>query len=154
MIMKKQPLWTLGFLLISGMVFSQNDLAKKPNYKKIEKEISREKSELFYPKLLQRFSISDSTMTLKEKRYLYYGYSFQENYSPYGHSGFGDSLKTVLQLEKHSEKELNKILRLSDSILAKNPFDLRVINYQLYALQKQNNTAGFDKKKISNERHN
>lgn len=119
---------------------------KKPNYKKIEKEISKNKSEFFYPKLLKRYLNYDATMTLKEKRYLYYGYSFQDTYSPYEHSDFSDSLKEVLQKEEHIDKLLQKTIKYADSILVENPFDLRAINSQLYALEKLERMLEFDKK--------
>ena len=144
--MNKKQLLILTFLLVSAMGFSQNMQTAKPDYKKIEKEISKEKSEFFYSKLLKRYMNSDTTMTLKKKRYLYYGYSFQNAYSPYGHSDFSDSLRVLYQKEQHNDKELNKIIELSDSILVENPFDLRAINYQLYALEKLEKTFEFDKK--------
>ena len=144
--MNKKQILILTFLLVSIIGFSQNMETEKPNYKKIEKEISKDKSEFFYPKLLKRYLIPDTTMTLKEKRYLYYGYSFQDTYSPYGHSDFSDSLRLVLQKEQHGDKELKKIIEYADSILVDNPFDLRAINDQLYAFDKLEEKLEFDKK--------
>lgn len=144
--MIKKQLLVIMILLVSMSIFSQNMETEKPDYKKIEKKISKEKSDFYYPKLLKKYMNSDTTMTLKEKRYLYYGYSFQNSYSPYGHSNFSDSLGTVLQKEKHSNKELLKIIKFSDSVLVENPFDLRVINYQLYAYEKLGEKIEFDKK--------
>lgn len=144
--MYKKQLLILTFLLGSFLAFSQNVETENPDYKKIEKEIAKKKSELFYPKLMKKYINSDSTMTLKEKRYLYYGYSFQDAYSPYGHSDFSDTLREVLQKEQYTDEELNRIIELSDSILVDNPFDLRVINYQLYALDKLEKKIEFDKK--------
>ena len=141
-----KQLLILVFLLGSYLAFSQNIETEKPDYKKIEKEIAKKKSEFFYPKLMKKYMNSDSTMTLEEKRYLYYGYSFQDTYSPYGHSDFSDTLREVLQKEQHTDEELNRIIELSDSILVDNPFDLRVINYQLYALDKLEKKIEFDKK--------
>jgi hypothetical protein len=144
--MNKMQLLILTFLLVSVVGLSQNRGTEKPDYKKIEKEISKDKSEFFYSKLLKRYMNSDTTMTIKEKRYLYYGYSFQNAYSPYGHSDFSDSLRVVLQKEQHNDKELNEIIELSDSILVENPFDLRAINYQLYAFDKLGKMVEFDMK--------
>ena len=144
--MIKKQLLVITILLVSTIAFSQNIKFKKPNYKKIEKEISKEKSDYYYPKLLKKYMTSDTTMTLKEKRYLYYGYSFQDSYSPYGHSDFNDSLRMVLNKKKHNNEELLKIIKLSDSVLVENPFDLRAINYQLYAYDKLGKKIEFDKK--------
>jgi hypothetical protein len=144
--MIKKQLLVITILLVSTIAFSQNIEFKKPDYKKIEKEISKEKSDYYYPKLLKKYMTSDTTMTLKEKRYLYYGYSFQDSYSPYGHSDFNDSLRMVLNKGKHNNEELLKIIELSDSVLVENLFDLRAINYQLYAYDKLGEKIEFDKK--------
>mgnify|MGYP000591948074 CR=1 FL=1 len=85
-------------------------------------------------------------MTLKEKRYLYYGYSFQHTYSPYGHSDFNDSLKVVFQKDQHNNKDLQQIIEYADSLLVDNPFDLRAMNYHLYAFEKLGKKVEFDKK--------
>jgi len=145
--MIKKQLLVVLILLLSMTLFSQNNIdIKSPDYKKIEKEISNKESDYYYPKLLTKYMISDTTMTLKEKRYLYYGYAFQDSYSPYGHSDFYDSLRTVLNNEKHSDEDLLKIIEFSDSVLVENPFDLRAINYQLYAFEKLEKEIEFDKK--------
>ncbi len=145
--MNKGQLLILTFLLGSFFAFSQKMKTEKPDYKIIEKEISKEKSEFYYPKLLSRYINSDSTMTLKEKRYLYYGYSFQEAYSPYGTSNFSDSLSVLFKKEQLLNKEdLNKMIKFSDSVLVEYPFDLRAMNYQLYAFKKLGKKSEFDKK--------
>jgi hypothetical protein len=144
--MIKKQLLVIIILLVSMTISSQNIKFKKPNYKKIKKEISKEKSDYYYPKLLKKYLTSDTTMTLKEKRYLYYGYSFQALYSPYGYSDFKDSLKTILNKKKYNDEDLSKIIEFSDSVLVENPFDLKVINYQLYAYDKLGQKIEFDKK--------
>jgi len=144
--MNKWNVLLLCFLFLSSIAFSQNTKFEKPNYDKIEKEISKENSEFYYPKLLKRYLDSDTTLTIQEKRYLYYGYSFQEAYSPYGHSSFFDSIKVILKEENYSENNLTKVLKFSDSILIENPFNLNAINYQLYALDKLGNKLQFDNK--------
>lgn len=119
-----------------------------PNYKKIEKNIAKKKSNLYYENLLNRFNAFDSTMTLEEKRHLYYGFSFQDAYSPYGDSDYKDSLDNVLGKDDHGISDLMKIVSFSDSILAENPFDLNSINFQLYALNE------LQQERIFNERLN
>ena len=141
-----KPLLILPFLLISFYSFSQDWEFEAPNYKKIEKNIQKKGSNLFYSNLMDRFKKADSTMTLEEKRHLYYGYTFDEKYSPYSHSNYNDSLKVVLQLDNHSANDLKEILRFGDSLLSANPFDLRAMDYQLYALEKSEDKKGFDNK--------
>ncbi|HHC80572.1 MAG TPA: DUF4919 domain-containing protein, partial [Flavobacteriia bacterium] len=91
------------------------------------------------------FMASDTTMTLDEKRHLYYGYIYQDTYSPYGHSNYTDSLKVLMQKRQLSNDELKNVIVFSDSILTKNPFDLRVMNTKLFAYKEFKNDSAFQK---------
>ena len=143
-----KPILIISFLLFSVSSFSQDWKFESPSYDQIEKNIKTKKSNLFYDTLMNRFQRVDSTMTLDEKRHLYYGYSFNEKYSPYSRSDFNDSLKIILQKESHDKIDLDRIIKFGDSILVSNPFDLSTINYQLYALEQNENKEGFGNKFI------
>ena len=69
-IMKKLIL--VFFFFLTSLSYSQDWNFEKPNYNKIEKNIKIKNSNLFYESLLDRFQNADSTMTLEEKRHLYY----------------------------------------------------------------------------------
>lgn len=144
--MKKIILIT--FILIGHLTYSQDWDFEKPDYKKIEKNIQMEKSNLFYKTLMNRFQQADSTMTLEEKRHLYYGYIFDENYSPYSRSSYRDSLRVVVQKEEIDSLDLKKIIDFTNEMLLKNPFDLNAINYQLYSLEQLGNNESFEKRMI------
>lgn len=119
--------------LVSIFTYSQEVKLKGPNYKTIKKNILKEGSNLFYKDLMQRYKNSDTTMTLEEKRHLYYGYVHHIDYSPYGSSDYEDSLKVLLKEQNYDFEQLNKIKRFADSALVDKPFDLRVLSYSLYA---------------------
>ncbi|WP_299768423.1 DUF4919 domain-containing protein [uncultured Dokdonia sp.] len=136
----------VSFIFMSFLSYSQDWDFEKPNYKKIEKNIKKKKSNLFYESLMNRFQNADSTMTLEEKRHLYYGYRFDENYSPYSRSDYGDSLRVVLQKEKLDSIDFIKVVDFTDKMLLDNPFDLNAINYQLYSLEQMGNKTTFNKK--------
>ena len=123
------------FFLASFQGMAQDWDFEKPDYQLIEKNIAKKKSDLYYPKLMRRYFSGDSTFTLEEKRHLYYGYRYHSNYSPYGESDYSDSLRDILQKEDHTEAELEKIISFADSVFLDNPFNLRAINYQAYALE-------------------
>lgn len=131
--------------------FAQNWDFEKPDFKKIEANIKDQGSSLFYESLMQRFLKADSTMTIEEKRHLYYGYSFQEQYSPYGRSGFEDSLNIILQKAELNEMDLDKIIQFGDSILSSNPFELSTLNYQMYAYDQLGDSLGLKNKIIQYE---
>ncbi len=133
-------------VLIGQISYSQDWDFEKPNYKKIEKNIKKEKSNLYYESLMDRFSAGDSTMTLEEKRHLYYGYTFDEKYSPYSRSDYGDSLRVVLNKENLDSLDLIKVVDYTNKMLLDKPFDLRALNYQLYSLEQMGNKEIFDKR--------
>ncbi len=134
------------FILLSHLSYSQDWDFEKPDYKKIEQNIKKINSNLFYETLMNRYLQADSTMTLEEKRHLYYGYTFDEKYSPYSRSDYGDSLRVILKKEAADSLDLIKIVDFTDKMLLDNPFDLSAINYQLYSLKEMGNKKSFDEK--------
>lgn len=140
----KQALVVLLMLwsMLSG--YAQTFYFEKPDYEAIEKVIKDKRSDFYYPKLMERYRQADSTMTLEEKRHLYYGYSFQPAYSPYNRSDVADSLREVLQKDEHTNADLKHIIKYAGLLLVDNPFDLRAVNYQLYALEKLGKQAEFE----------
>ena len=135
-----------GSMLVNFSAYSQKHTFKKPNYKKIKRVIKHRHSKFYYPALMKRYLKADTTLTLKERRYLYYGYVFQDTYFPYGTSNYIDSLKPLLNKKQPTVIELSEIIRLADSALLENPFDLRMLNYQLYAYELLSDKSDFDKK--------
>ncbi|HLO72950.1 MAG TPA: DUF4919 domain-containing protein [Flavobacterium sp.] len=142
--MKK--LLTIVLTILSFTTFSQEIKFEKPNYNKIEKEIQKKSSSYYYEKLKEKFNASDSTMTLEEKRHLYYGFSFQKEYSSSYHNKANDSLINVLNKQNHLTDDFKKIITFGNQILSENPFDLRVLNYQLYAYEKMQEKDNYIKK--------
>ncbi|MCF8253739.1 MAG: DUF4919 domain-containing protein [Bacteroidia bacterium] len=118
-------------LLLPSLCFGQ-DTFRKVNLKEIEKTLSNQ-TEYNYPKLMERYLDKDTTLTGDEFFYLYYGQAIQEKYSPYG-GGDDKKLKEILnKKEEHSDKELEKIISLSEKILKDVPFDLDYWLYITYA---------------------
>ncbi len=144
--MKTKNLPLLLFFLFTFLALAQEQKFTKPNYKKIKKEIKKEKSPFYYPKLFQKFLEGDSIMTIKEKRHLYYGFIFHKKYAPYGGNSYLDSVTDLYRKEKHSPGDLKKIVRFADSVLNKKPFDLRAIYYQIYAYDQLGDQNNFKKK--------
>ncbi|HEX8041026.1 MAG TPA: DUF4919 domain-containing protein [Chryseosolibacter sp.] len=124
------------FLAAGAATFAQDWKFEAPNYKKIGRDIADETSSFYYPSLLARYTSGDSTLSLEERRHLYYGYTFQSAYAPYGRSEYEDSLRSVANKESLVERDYAAILIYTDRLLAYNPFDLRAINYRLFAHDK------------------
>lgn len=109
---------------------------EKPNFKKIRKQIKKKKSDYYYLDLMKKFKRGDLKMTLKEKQYTYFGFAFQKEYQPYGASKEKKKLNKILSKNKISTAELTNILKLSNTYLKKNPFDIQIYQIQIYAYKR------------------
>jgi hypothetical protein len=116
---------------------------EKPDYAKIEKSIAVENAQFYYPELLKKYVAGDSSLTLEEKRHLYYGYIFQPGYSPYDQSNFADSVRARLRKKPLSKTNLADVVIFCDSALKENPFDLVSLNYLLYCTEELGDDAAF-----------
>lgn len=134
-------------MAVIGLFAITNSFAQfnPPDYKKIEKAIKKKNSDFYYPNLMERFIKADSTLTAEQRKHLYYGFTFQPEYSPYGSSDYLDSLRVMWSKEKLTENDWKHVAAIGDSILADNPFDLRAINAKLNAFEKLENKEDFDK---------
>lgn len=124
-------------VLVSIVSFSQDLKFIKPNYDAIKKEIKDINSVYYYPKLIQKYNSGDFTMLIEEKRHLYYGFVFHDNYSTEYASKNRDKLIEILQKKELNEIDYDQIISYGDSILKTSPFDLRILNYQNMAFEKR-----------------
>jgi len=123
------------------LLFAANSIAQdwdfeKPDYEQIEKNIQIETSNLFYSSLMNRFQTGDTTLTIEEIRHLYYGFTFQPKYAPYGHSDYTDSIRTIFRKENLDSLDYDKLNLFCRNILKDNPFDFSTLEYHNYALSK------------------
>lgn len=114
----------MGSLLAFGQI-------NPPNFKKIKKDISNKKSELYYPILMERFLQGDSTFTPNELECLYYGFVFQKEYQPY--STIDNDLRDFLKHKPTlNDEECNEAIAMAKKILEKNPFRTSALNAIIY----------------------
>lgn len=143
--MKIKKIILLVVISFASLSFSQN-IKLKPDYNKIEKEISDKNSKYYYKTLFDRFIKSDTTLTSVENYYLYYGFSFDKKYNPYNRDDNKiKDLNATLSVEDKSKIDFNKALKISEEIIDKNPFDLRTYNTMLYILESKKDKPYFDK---------
>jgi hypothetical protein len=110
----------------------------KPDYEQIEKQVKDKTSPYYYETLLEKYNKADTNMTLEEKRHLYYGYSFQNEYSPYHKSGTIKALNALLELDDPNKIQVEQILVLSGDILKEYPFSIRIKQHRMYYLRQLN----------------
>jgi len=133
--MYMKPLLTLLLFLVSYSAFTQSADFKKPDYKAIEKNIKDKRSPYFFNTLFERYTRVDTTMTIEEKRHLYYGYSFTDAYSPYATSDTKKELNNLLNKKELTKAEKETILRLTAASLKQYPFSIRMKEYRMYFLK-------------------
>jgi hypothetical protein len=134
--------------LICSIGFSamaQNAKFFPPNYSEIEKNIKKRDSNLYYPKLMERFKNGDSTFTLDEKHHLYYGFIFQPQYSPYNLSTIQREINKINEKDSISTDDWKELQKSASVILDKNPFDIGTIEYFLIASENLNDLNSLQK---------
>ena len=127
-------------LLLLALLFAMSSYAQfretiSPDYKKIRKQITKKKSNLFYKKLMTRYKMSDPTLTIEEKRHLYYGYVFQDTYTPFEYTKYRDSLILYSKKKTFNKKNLYRIIVNTNKVLRINPFDLSALKFQVFAFK-------------------
>ena len=124
---------------------SWDDNFVKPDYKQIKLNIENKQSNFYYSKLWDRFQQGDSTMTLEEKRHLYYGYVHNKNYAPYSGSYDSKQVNAILDKEKPTKEEWEKLVSLLNTSLSIEPFSCRYLYYQSVAYKALNRSIDADK---------
>jgi len=103
-------------------------------YSIIEVNIQDENSSLHYPVLLAKFQDSMYSFTSEERVHLYYGWIFQENYSPIMQHPLLDSLQSIHEIEAGELIDYQHVLSLCDVILLDEPLNLTILRYKHAAL--------------------
>lgn len=101
-------------------------------------------SRYYYPKLVKSFKSNDTIMNFEAYRDLYFGFVFQEDYSPFRHNDF-EGKEEVEELYYKStplnRDECNKIEHYAEMALDDNLFDIDQLNYYIYALKEKKKYA-------------
>ena len=124
MIKKLFIILTILFVF-SNLAISQDQEIRPIKFKKLKKEIRKQRSPFYYPVLFQRYLDLDTSLTSEDFRYLYYGFTFQDAYSPYGIPTLQDSLISYLSRLELLRAEYEVAARIGGQLLRESPFRLR-----------------------------
>ena len=141
--MKKLILFLSLSLLFCNLANAQWFEPTAPNYEVIRQNISDKNSNFYYPELLNRYNMGDETLTIEEKRHLYYGNVFQPSYDSSDTSVYNKNLMEVLSKKSFTESDYNTILMNAKSLLEEDPFNIRAINAELLVYAQKDNTADY-----------
>lgn len=121
-------IFLLGFVNVTG----QKADFKVPDYNGIERIIKDNQSEFYYPKLMDRYRNSDTTLNLSDYRVLYYGFLYSDLYSPYGQSDYLDTINAIFNKDTLLASDYSDIIKFENLVLESYPFNLRDLNSLSY----------------------
>lgn len=87
------------------------------DFDEVKKQIETEGGDYYYPALMQKYRDLKAEILIDEAYFLYYGFVFQEGYSPYGIPDEMEALDKWMEKEKWS-----KALALGPALLKASPF--------------------------------
>ena len=108
---------------------ANNVVSNAPNYKQIKKTVETKDGEFYYPELLRRFQAADTTLTVEQNYYFYYGTATRPDYNPYRHSNY-DELKAALGDDTITEEGWRKAAQIVEKELESDPTNLRFHLYK------------------------
>lgn len=131
----RDKIFLLFCMLFASVSLIAQTEVEAPDYAKIKRDINDRNSELYYPKLMDRFLANDTTLLLEDYRTLYYGFPMQEDYDPYRVSPYTVKLKEFTSADSISLGACDSIIKYGLKAVDDFPFDTRSMNMLAYAYQ-------------------
>lgn len=134
----------LGFLTVCFLIFAQKPAkfeVKKVDFDEIKEATQNPKSKYFYPKLMQSYLSNDTLLDFEGYRHLYYGYTFQEDYNPFRESEFANVVEQLYYKKSFTREECDSIEKYAEKTLKDNVFDLRQMEFYIFALKEKKKYA-------------
>lgn len=128
--MKRLFVALLGVLIL-GLLVQQSAVAQQtpPNLQAVRDSISNPSSSLYYPVLFNRYQMMDSTLTMTDYYYLYYGYPEQLTYMPLLDNSAKIELEQIMgKRSAVTVDDYQRAIVLAQTILSVEPFNMRDIN--------------------------
>jgi hypothetical protein len=139
--------------LVGLLARAQVNTFSPPEYHKMRESIFDNTSPHFYPILFKKYQQGDTSLTLEDFRFLYYGYTLQNMYKPYYQSKYQEQMISYLRKGTLSTRELNEFIKLAEQNLNELPFDIRTLNILAFSYRQAGDSmamtrAGFRKNMI------
>ena len=125
-----KPLLLLFTVLLPLVISAQ----RVPDNKDIQYRISDTSSPYFYPVLFERYMNGDTTLTLDDYYYLYYGYPYQDAYKPLEPITAEDRVLDIFARQSQPNIiESEEIIKYGKEVMKADPFSPRNLNFMTYA---------------------
>lgn len=126
--------------------------AQAPDEEEIFDRTTASASPCYYPNLLMRYHVGDTTLTVNDYRYLYYGYAFRDEYKPLSPNDDLDRTLLVasrLDPDKPRVEDLEALIASGLAALEQDPFSPKLLNLMAYAYgalgNREQETAYYDR---------
>lgn len=130
--MKKIFLVLLALAIIlplTNAAYSQ----RVPDNDRILTSIIDSESPYYYPGLMLRYELGDTTLTLDDYHYLYYGYAYQDSYKPLEPIPAEDKLLMLLEAgENVTGEQARRLVDYATEVMKYDPFSPKNINFLTY----------------------
>lgn len=113
------------------------------DYEQIKKLVNSKSSDFYYPELLRRFEEADTTLTLEQLYYFYYGTATRPEYNPYKMAKY-DALREALAKDTPEKEDWEKAAQEIDKELETDPTNIR---FHLYKHMIYRNLYGSESEK-------
>jgi hypothetical protein len=115
-------------------LFGASIFGQAPDNDKILVAVIDGDSPYYYPSLMERYERGDTTLTLDDYHYLYYGFAFSEDYRPLEPISSTDRILAVFDSTPDPKNaEAERILMFAKETMKHDPFSPRNINFMTYA---------------------
>ncbi len=122
-------------ILTVGMLFSAlcSWGVTPPDMEAVRDSISNPSSRYYYSSLMDRYTLCDSTLTLEDYHYLYYGYAEQINYMPLLDNSARMELENIMSGQSTpTQADYERAVALASALLEIEPFNPRDLNALAY----------------------
>ena len=115
---------------------AENPTLRVPDEDDILAHTLNQASPHYYPELMMRYVLGDSTLTAEDYHYLYYGYAYDANYRPLENIPDTDEVMTLLSglgTKGASVNQAQLLLEATKDVMLVDPFSPSNINIMTYA---------------------
>ncbi len=137
---------------IAALLLPALAAAQAPDEEELFDRTTAAASPYYYPNLLIRYNAGDTTLTVDDYRYLYYGYAFRDEYKPLATNDDLDRTLLVasrLDPDKPRVEDLAAIITSGAAALEQDPFSPKLLNLMAFAYgalgNKEQETAYYDR---------
>ena len=119
-------------MLMSAGKGAQHFEVKPVDFDTIKAGISDPRSRHYYPVLMEKYLSNDTALGYEDYRYLYYGYTFQDDFDPFRTSEYADVINELYYKKEFTRAECDTIIKYAELTLRDNIFDLSQMKFYIF----------------------